>query len=87
MLPLLLRLPVYLTAANQAALPQEKHGLLRPTIQRAAPCRANPCCSPNSTVEHRRPGWREPEAPAFLDVLWWDAHVVAVHKPSGLQAS
>ncbi|KAI7845081.1 hypothetical protein COHA_001446 [Chlorella ohadii] len=40
---------------------------------------------PNATVEHRRPGWREPEAPAFLDVLWWDAHVVAVHKPSGLQ--
>ena len=39
----------------------------------------------NAVVVHRRPGWAEPEAPAFLDVLWWDAHIVAVHKPSGLQ--
>lgn len=46
-----------------------------------------PSRRPNAILEHRRPGWREPDAPAYLDVLWWDAHVVAVHKPSGLQAS
>lgn len=40
---------------------------------------------PNAVLVHRRPGWAEPEAPAFLDVLWWDAHIVVVHKPSGLQ--
>ncbi|KAL4448556.1 hypothetical protein ABPG75_005775 [Micractinium tetrahymenae] len=40
---------------------------------------------PNAILEFRRPGWAEPPAPAYLDVLWWDAHVVAVHKPSGLQ--
>lgn len=41
--------------------------------------------SPNAILEFRRPGWAEPPAPSFLDVLWWDADVVAVHKPSGLQ--
>jgi 23S rRNA-/tRNA-specific pseudouridylate synthase len=34
-------------------------------------------------LHYRRPGWAENPAPAYLDILWWDAHLVAVHKPSG----
>ena len=44
-----------------------------------------PCCRPQSTLVYHRPGWTEPPAPAYLDILWYDAHLVAVHKPPGLQ--
>jgi 23S rRNA-/tRNA-specific pseudouridylate synthase len=48
-----------------------------------APCL--PACRPNAVVTFHRPGWAEPPAPSYLDILWWDEHLVALHKPSGLQ--
>lgn len=36
------------------------------------------------TLVWNRPPWREPEAPRHLEVLWEDAHLLAVNKPSGL---
>lgn len=36
------------------------------------------------TLVWNRPPWEEPEAPREFEVLWEDAHLLAVNKPSGL---
>ncbi len=36
------------------------------------------------TLVWSRPPWMEPEAPRHFEVLWDDAHLLAVNKPSGL---
>ncbi len=36
------------------------------------------------TLVWNRPPWEEPEAPRHFGVLWEDAHLLAVNKPSGL---
>jgi len=36
------------------------------------------------TLVWHRPPWIEPDAPLYFEVLWEDAHLLAVNKPSGL---
>jgi 23S rRNA pseudouridine1911/1915/1917 synthase len=39
---------------------------------------------PGQTLVWNRPPWTEPDAPVYFDVLFEDAHLLAVNKPSGL---
>lgn len=45
----------------------------------------NHLLSTRCTLAYHRPPWAEPDAPHSLDVLYADAHMVAVNKPAGLQ--
>jgi 23S rRNA pseudouridine1911/1915/1917 synthase len=40
--------------------------------------------TPGQTLVWNRPPWIEPDAPQHFDVLFEDAHLLAVNKPSGL---
>ncbi|MCC6539582.1 MAG: RluA family pseudouridine synthase [Bryobacterales bacterium] len=40
--------------------------------------------APGQTLVWNRPPWVEPSAPRQFDVLWEDAHLLAVNKPGGL---
>ncbi|GAB4817116.1 hypothetical protein N2152v2_004162 [Parachlorella kessleri] len=43
------------------------------------------CLPPNSLLEYCRPAWVEPPAPFYIDILHHDDHLLAIHKPAGLQ--
>jgi len=43
------------------------------------------CSRPNSLLEYCRPAWTEPPAPCYIDILYEDEYLVAIHKPTGLQ--
>lgn len=48
------------------------------------PADGSEAVSPGQTLVWNRPPWVEPDAPQEFEVLWDDAHLLAVNKPSGL---